>query len=70
MNLFGILAKQLVKREKRVLGRWAIESCEKKTNTKIDMSNEDHCGPCGLSPAVPSRLAGDEDGPRSPPSKN
>lgn len=33
--------------EKRVLGRWAIDSCDKKTNAKIDMSNEDHCGPCG-----------------------
>ena len=29
------------------LGRWNIESCNKKINNKIDLSNEDHCGPCG-----------------------
>jgi len=29
------------------LGRWNIESCHKKLNKKIDLANEDHCGPCG-----------------------
>ena len=29
------------------LGRWKIEICNKKINNKIDLSNEDHCGPCG-----------------------
>jgi hypothetical protein len=29
------------------VGRWRIEDCNKKTNNKIDLSNEDHCGPCG-----------------------
>jgi hypothetical protein len=29
------------------LGRWKIEECNKKINNKIDLSNEDHCGPCG-----------------------
>ena len=29
------------------LGRWKIEKCNTKTNDKIDLSNEDHCGPCG-----------------------
>jgi hypothetical protein len=29
------------------LGRWSIETCNKKTNRKIDWANEDHCGPCG-----------------------
>ena len=29
------------------LGRWNIESCNKKINNKIDLANEDHCGPCG-----------------------
>jgi len=29
------------------LGRWNIESCYKKLNNKIDLANEDHCGPCG-----------------------
>ncbi len=29
------------------VGRWKIENCDKKMNLKIDLSNEDHCGPCG-----------------------
>jgi len=29
------------------LGRWRIEKCNKKIDSKIDLSNEDHCGPCG-----------------------
>ena len=29
------------------LGRWNINYCDKKLNNKIDLSNEDHCGPCG-----------------------
>jgi hypothetical protein len=45
----GILniINNFVKKEKKVLGRWNIESCHKKMNNKVDMSNEDHCGPCG-----------------------
>ncbi len=29
------------------LGRWNIDNCTRKINKKIDLSNEDHCGPCG-----------------------
>jgi hypothetical protein len=29
------------------LGRWNIETCDKKLNNKIDLANQDHCGPCG-----------------------
>ena len=29
------------------MGRWRIEDCHKQTNHRIDLSNEDHCGPCG-----------------------
>ena len=35
------------KEPKKVLGRWDVESCNKKVNKKIDYSNEDHCRPCG-----------------------
>ena len=38
-----ILPKELPKN----LGRWNIDYCNKKINHKIDLSNEDHCGPCG-----------------------
>ena len=29
------------------LGRWNIENCDKKVKYKVDLSNRDHCGPCG-----------------------
>jgi len=29
------------------LGRWRTEPCPTQMNKKIDLSNEDHCGPCG-----------------------
>jgi len=29
------------------LGRWRTEHCHTQMNQKIDLSNEDHCGPCG-----------------------
>ena len=29
------------------VGRWRIEHCNTRLNQKIDLSNEDHCGPCG-----------------------
>ena len=37
----------LRKNEKRVLGRWNLDDCSKRINKKVDLSNEDHCGPCG-----------------------
>ena len=37
----------LAEPEKKVLGRWNIEYCDKMLNNKIDLSNEDHCGSCG-----------------------
>jgi hypothetical protein len=27
-----------------ILGRWKIEVCDVKLNSKIDWTNEDHCG--------------------------
>ena len=32
---------------RKPLGRWIVEDCNKKIDLKIDLSNEDHCGPCG-----------------------
>jgi len=29
------------------MGRWNLDYCNTKLNNKIDLSNEDHCGPCG-----------------------
>ena len=36
-----------VKNDKKILGRWNLDTCDKKIDYKIDLSNEDHCGPCG-----------------------
>jgi hypothetical protein len=41
------IIKRFLKEDKKVLGRWNIDYCETKMNRKIDLSNEDHCGPCG-----------------------
>jgi hypothetical protein len=44
------LFKLILKREpKIILGRWNLDNCNKKTDRKIDLANEDHCGPCGNS---------------------
>ena len=43
INIF----KKFIKKEQITLGRWKIDYCNNKINRKIDLSNEDHCGPCG-----------------------
>ena len=60
MRFFKSFLQNLVKNEKKILGRWNIEHCDKKVNNKIDMSNEDHCGPCGqyvLDKTVPTMIS-------------
>ena len=47
MQFIVNILKRFIKDEKKILGRWNIEYCNKKVNNKIDLSNEDHCGPCG-----------------------
>ena len=47
MKVITTILKQFMKNEKKILGRWNIEYCNKKTNNKVDLANEDHCGPCG-----------------------
>jgi len=45
---FRTFIKTLLPKEvPKPLGRWKIESCNNIINGKIDLSNEDHCGPCG-----------------------
>jgi hypothetical protein len=34
---------------KVTLGRWNVEKCYKTINRKIDLSNTDHCGSCGIN---------------------
>ena len=48
MKMFTNIIQNIIKKElPRPLGRWRIEDCNSKLNNKIDLSNEDHCGPCG-----------------------
>jgi len=48
MNLIiNIMKNFTIKEKPKQLGRWNINYCNKITNKKIDLSNEDHCGPCG-----------------------
>ena len=42
-----ILIKLMPKEVQKPVGRWSIEKCNTKINHKVDLSNEDHCGPCG-----------------------
>jgi len=42
-----IIKRFVVKEQLKPLGRWNIDYCNTKINNKIDLSNEDHCGPCG-----------------------
>ena len=35
------------KESPKPMGRWNLDYCDHKINKKIDLSNEDHCGPCG-----------------------
>jgi hypothetical protein len=48
MNFITTIIKKLTpKNILKPLGRWRIENCNVQMNRKIDLSNEDHCGPCG-----------------------
>jgi len=47
MKFITTILQKFIKNDKKILGRWNIEYCDKKINNKIDLSNEDHCGPCG-----------------------
>ena len=46
-SITTIVKKLLSKNISRPLGRWRIENCNVQINRKIELSNEDHCGPCG-----------------------
>jgi hypothetical protein len=43
------------------LGRWKLEECNKLTNYKIDLANEDHCGVCSQYASVKIQSIKDKD---------
>ena len=46
-RIIDYISKFIPKELPKPVGRWKIEQCNTKINNKIDLSNEDHCGPCG-----------------------
>ena len=48
MKYLKSLFKSLMQKElPKPMGRWKTEYCHIKMRQKVDLSNEDHCGPCG-----------------------
>jgi len=47
MNFLNVVKKMVSKQIQKPVGRWRLETCNVSMNKKIDLSNEDHCGPCG-----------------------
>lgn len=48
MKIIVNFVKRILSKERvKPMGRWNNDYCDVKTNKKIDLSNEDHCGPCG-----------------------
>ena len=47
LSLLTMVKNFFPKQAQKPVGRWNIDYCSVKTNTKIDLSNEDHCGTCG-----------------------
>jgi len=47
MKYISDIIRRLTKELPKPVGRWRIENCNIRMNNKIDLSNEDHCGPCG-----------------------
>jgi hypothetical protein len=47
MVIMNIIKKLIGREVIKPVGRWRIETCNAQMNKKIDLSNEDHCGPCG-----------------------
>ena len=45
--IITIIKKFISKEMPKPVGRWRTENCNAQLNRKIDLSNEDHCGPCG-----------------------
>lgn len=48
IKAFNSVIKNLLSKDlPKPVGRWGMEACNIKINHKVDLSNEDHCGPCG-----------------------
>ncbi len=52
----NFIQKIIQKEQPKQMGRWNLEYCNTKLNNKIDLSNEDHCGPCGQYAITKNKL--------------
>lgn len=48
------------KQPKIYLGRWQLTECPNQIRSKIDLANEDHCGPCGQYALIKQKQNNDE----------
>jgi hypothetical protein len=46
-HIIDIIKRFMPKELPKPVGRWRVENCNNLMNHKVDLSNEDHCGPCG-----------------------
>ena len=58
--IINILKNIISKEIPKPVGRWRIENCNAQLNNKIDLSNEDHCGPCGQYALTKTQLKNSE----------
>ena len=57
MKYIMIFIQKIIQKEQpKQMGRWNLEYCNTKLNNKIDLSNEDHCGPCGQYAITKNKL--------------
>ena len=47
MNFISMIKSFIPKKIPKPLDRWSLDYCNIKIKNKVDLSNEDHCGPCG-----------------------
>ena len=45
-NLVNIITKRFIEKPK-IFGRWNREISQSQLIRRIELANEDHCGPCG-----------------------
>ena len=46
-TLFSVIRNSMRPDQKISLGRWNTIYNSNEINSRVDLSNEDHCGPCG-----------------------
>lgn len=45
-RIIKVIINRLAPRPSPPLGRWRLDYCSNKVEHKVNLTNEDHCGPC------------------------